>query len=123
MEGIREFYCYVLDYVLPKFICWNPDPQCYFDVTLFGDRVFSEVIKQNQVVKKTLIQDDKYPYKNEKCWTETHTEEDKVKELREKVTGNLSFQKKGLEQILFVRHNQLCQHLDCGLVASRPVRK
>ena len=38
--------CYGLNYVLFKKLCWCPNPPVPQNVTVFGDKVFTKVIKR-----------------------------------------------------------------------------
>ena len=56
--------CYRLRHVSPKFICWSPNSQLYHNVTVFGERIFSEANKLKwDCLEWALIQYDWYPHR------------------------------------------------------------
>lgn len=94
-------FCYGLNYISPKFVCWSPNPILQ-NVSLFGDRVFTEV--KRRLLRWALIHLNRTDALVEKgksghLDTETHREE-RQSDKTQGHYSHLQAKARGLDQIL-----------------------
>lgn len=72
-EHLLGKYCYGLNCVSSKFLCWTPNPKYLRMLTMFGDRAFKEVMKVKWGHMNGLQSDMIGVPKRREIRTDTHT--------------------------------------------------